>query len=44
MPAFKAYAAANNGVQPADLSQLSPYLTTPEEQAALQLAIKRSAT
>jgi hypothetical protein len=43
MPAFKAYAAANNGVEPTDLSQLAPYLTTPEEQAALQLAIKRAA-
>lgn len=41
-PAIKAYAAANNGLQPTDLSQLAPYLTTPEEQAALQLAIKRS--
>jgi hypothetical protein len=42
MPAIKAYAAANNGRQPTDLSELAPYLTTPEEQAALQLAIKRS--
>jgi RNA polymerase sigma factor (sigma-70 family) len=42
MPAIKAYAAANNGIQPTDLSQLAPYLTTPEEEAALQLAIKRS--
>jgi len=41
-PAIKAYAGANNGLQPTDLSQLAPYLTTPEEQAALQLAIKRS--
>jgi RNA polymerase sigma factor (sigma-70 family) len=42
MPAIKAYVAANNGLQPTDLSQLTPYLTTPEEQAALQQAIKRS--
>jgi RNA polymerase sigma factor (sigma-70 family) len=41
-PAFKAYTAANNGMPPADLSQLAPYLTTPAQQAALQLAIRRS--
>lgn len=35
-PALKAYAAANNGKQPADPSQLQPYLTTPEQQAAFQ--------
>jgi RNA polymerase sigma factor (sigma-70 family) len=34
-PAFKAYAAANNGQFPQDLSVLTPYLTTPEQQAAL---------
>jgi len=42
LPAIKAYSAANNGRQPTDLSQLAPYLTTPEEQAALQLALKRA--
>jgi RNA polymerase sigma factor (sigma-70 family) len=41
MPAIKAYAAANNGMQPEDLSQLAPYLTTLEQQAALQKVIKR---
>jgi len=42
MPAVKAYAAANNGQQPTDWSsQLAPYITTPEQQAALQLLIKR---
>jgi RNA polymerase sigma factor (sigma-70 family) len=41
MPAFNAFAAANNGMEPTDLTQLSPYLTTPEQQAALQLLIKR---
>jgi RNA polymerase sigma factor (sigma-70 family) len=35
-PAMKAYAAANNGRQPIDPSQLQPYLTTPEQQAAFQ--------
>jgi hypothetical protein len=34
-PAFKAYAAANNGQFPQDLSVLAPYLTTPEQQAVL---------
>lgn len=41
LPAMKAYAAANNGMQPEDLSQLAPFLTTPEQQAALQKALKR---
>ena len=35
-PALKAYAAANNGKEPTEPSQILPYLTTPEEQAALQ--------
>jgi hypothetical protein len=35
-PALKAYAAANNGQEPADMSQLTPYATTPDQQAALQ--------
>jgi RNA polymerase sigma factor (sigma-70 family) len=40
--ALKAYAAANNGQQPTDLSsQLAPYLTTPEQQAAFQLFLNR---
>jgi hypothetical protein len=41
-PAVKAYAAANNGQQPTDWpTQLAPYATTPEQQAALQLLIRR---
>jgi RNA polymerase sigma factor (sigma-70 family) len=42
MPALKAYEAANNGLQPTDPSQLAPYLTTPEQQAALQKVLKQS--
>ncbi len=38
--AAKAYVAANNGQEPTDLSQLLPYLTTPEQQAALQKKTK----
>jgi hypothetical protein len=33
-PALKAYAAANNGQMPQNPSDLSPYLSTPEQQAA----------
>ena len=40
-PAMQAYAAANNGSQPADPSQILPYLTTPEQQAAWQTLQKR---
>ena len=36
MPALKAFAAANNGGKPTEVSQLEPYATTPEQQAALQ--------
>lgn len=39
-PAMKAYAAANNGKEPADPSQILPYLTTPEQQAAYQTVMK----
>jgi hypothetical protein len=35
-PALKAYAAANNGQLPQNPTDLMPYLTTPEQQAALQ--------
>jgi hypothetical protein len=38
-PAKQAYSAANNGLAPTDASQLSPYVTTPEQQAALQKLI-----
>jgi RNA polymerase sigma factor (sigma-70 family) len=39
-PAVKAYAAANNGKEPTEPSQILPYLTTPEQQAALQKLIQ----
>ena len=39
-PALKAYAAANNGKQPSDPSQILPYLTTPQQQAAYQTLMK----
>ena len=35
-PALKAYAAANNEQEPKNPSDLVPYLTTPEQQAAYQ--------
>ena len=35
-PALKAYAAANNGQEPKNPSDLLPYLTTSEQQAAFQ--------
>ncbi len=40
-PAMKAYAAANNGQQPGDPSELLPYLTSPEQQAALQKILQK---
>jgi hypothetical protein len=40
-PALQAYAAANNGSEPSDPSQLTPYLTTLEQQSALQRMIQR---
>jgi RNA polymerase sigma factor (sigma-70 family) len=39
-PAMQAYAAANNGLQPTDPSQILPYLTTPAQQAAYQTLLK----
>jgi hypothetical protein len=33
---LKAYQAANNGQEPKNSSDLLPYLTTPEQQAAYQ--------
>jgi RNA polymerase sigma factor (sigma-70 family) len=42
MPAFKAYAAANNGLEPTDPSQLGPYLTTPDQQTAMQKMLQRA--
>lgn len=38
--ASRAYAAANNGRQPADPSEVEPYLNTPEAKAALAKALK----
>jgi RNA polymerase sigma factor (sigma-70 family) len=43
-PAMAAYAAANNGSQPSDPSQILPYLTTPEQQAAYQTLLKKMPT
>jgi RNA polymerase sigma factor (sigma-70 family) len=43
-PVFEAYRAAHNGQWQTDMSQLLPYATTPEQQAALQkLILKNSA-
>jgi hypothetical protein len=43
-PAIKAFNAANNGSRPTDEpSQLLPYVTTPDEQAALQKLIQKAA-
>jgi RNA polymerase sigma factor (sigma-70 family) len=42
-PVWEAFRAAHNGQWPDDVSQLQPYATTPEQQAALQkLILKRS--
>ena len=41
IPALLAYKAANNGQFPKIPSDLSPYVTTPEEQAALQTVEQR---
>lgn len=43
-PVMKAYAAANNGGEPSDPSQVLPYLTTPEQKAAYQTLMKRFPT
>jgi RNA polymerase sigma factor (sigma-70 family) len=43
-PALKAFSAANNGQQPTDPSELLPYATTADQQAALQTWIQRSGT
>jgi RNA polymerase sigma factor (sigma-70 family) len=43
-PLWEAFRAAHNGQWPDDVSQLLPYATTPEQQAALQkLMLKNSA-
>ena len=41
-PVFQAYRAAHNGQWQTDLSELQPYATTPEQQAALQKMILRN--
>lgn len=41
-PAFKAYASAKGSDYPQDPSQLLPYLTTPEQQAALRSLYKNT--
>lgn len=42
-PVMQAYMDANNGQQPTDPSQLTPYVTTPEQQTALQKIAKTQA-
>jgi RNA polymerase sigma factor (sigma-70 family) len=39
---MKAYQAANNGGEPTDVSQILPYATTPEQQAAVQKMILKN--
>jgi len=41
-PVYKAFATANNGQTITDISQLLPYATTPEQQAALQKKILKA--
>jgi len=43
-PVYQAFYAANNGQGFTDLSQLLPYATTPEQQAALQKMILRASS
>jgi len=43
-PIYKAFVAANNGQNPTDTSQLLPYATTPEQQAAVQKLILRNSS
>jgi RNA polymerase sigma factor (sigma-70 family) len=43
-PVYEAYRAAHNGQWPDDVSELQPYATTPEQQAAFQkLLLKKAA-
>jgi RNA polymerase sigma factor (sigma-70 family) len=39
-PVLNAFSAANNGNMPTDPAQLAPYVTTPEQQAALQQVLE----
>ena len=41
---YEAYAAAHNGHPPDDSSQLQPYVTSPEQRAALEKLILRQST
>ena len=41
IPVYKAYLAANNGQEPSAVSQVLPYATTPEQQAAVQKQMLR---
>jgi outer membrane murein-binding lipoprotein Lpp len=41
-PVYKAFRAANNGEWPEDVSMLQPYISTPEQQAALQKLILKN--
>ena len=43
-PVLKAYATANNGAEPGQPSDILPYLTTPEQQAAYSLLQKNRAS
>jgi RNA polymerase sigma factor (sigma-70 family) len=43
-PVYKAFLAANNGQEPADVSQILPYATTPEQQAAVQKMMLKNST
>jgi hypothetical protein len=40
-PLYKKYMAANGGQGPANMSQILPYATTPEQQSALQKMMER---
>jgi RNA polymerase sigma factor (sigma-70 family) len=41
-PVLKAYAAANGGKEPGNIADLSPFITTSDQQAALEKVIKNS--
>jgi RNA polymerase sigma factor (sigma-70 family) len=44
IPVYKAFVKANGGQEPADISQVLPYATTPEQQAAIQkMMLRKSA-
>lgn len=43
-PVLEAYSSANNNEQPNALSQLKPFISTPEQQAALDKLVKKGFT